>query len=400
MKKLYIISYYFAPLGRADGINRSYLVRYLSELGWNIEVISCLNPHGFMRNFQRDQSLLKIIPSDVRLHPVRSFCWGPAGDIAAILRLIPDPFLNWRRSAVEKGIDIVSSPGIIYAVAPPLINILVADEIAEVTGMPLVIDLRDNLFGIPEKTVSRLRGMAASTPFSLKEMLRHYGIDSRKGHVMYNGFPDDAVIQTLDKSDSPCKELKIVYAGLINLDQDPAILIRAIKLLEQRHPAAKGLIQTDFFGPKNYYTRWFLKPYLNEQFRFHGYVPFNEAVKKIASSDMAFSSLRGTRKSRGTDKSYCIPSKVYQYIATETPIFAAGPPGALADLIRTEGIGLFAPFSDIGKQADMLYSLLTQRDMLMPMRENIRKLKPKMAMRTQVSGLDRYLKAIYEEITS
>jgi len=398
MKKLYIISYYFAPLGRADGINRSYLVRYLSELGWNIEVISCANPHGFMRNFQKDQSLMKIIPSDVRLHPVQSFYWGPFGNIAAILRLIPDPFLNWRRPAVKKGRDIVSSPGIIYAVAPPLINILVADEIAKNTGMPLVIDLRDNLFGIPEKTIPQIQGMVASTPFSLKEMLRHYGIDSRKRHVMYNGFPDDAVIQTLDKSDFHRNELKIVYAGLINLDQDPAILIRAIKLLEKRHPDTKGLIQTDFFGPKNYYTRWFLKPYLDEQFRFHGYIPFNEVVKKIASSDMAFSSLRGTRKSRGTDKSYCIPSKVYQYIATETPIFAVGPPGALSDLIRNEGIGLFAPFSDIGEQADMLYSVLTQRDMLMPMRENIRKLKPKMAMRTQVSGLDQYLTTIYEDM--
>jgi len=393
-KRLYIISYYFAPLGRADGVNRSYLAKYLFEKDWNIDVIACGNPHGFIRNFQKDHSLLKIIPSDVRLHHVQSFYWGPLGGLASLLGLIPDPFLNWYGPAVKKGMNIVSSPGILYAVIPPLINVLVADKLARQTGFPLVLYFCDNAFDIPSEIIPRIKGISASTPFSLKEICRYYGTDPQKGHVMYNGFPEDASVQRAAPVFPHQKALKIVYTGLLNFDQDPAIIIRAIKFLEKSRPETRGLIETDFFGPRNYYTRLFLQQKLNEQFRFHGYVSFNEVVKKIADSDIAFTSLRGS------SKAYCIPSKVYQYIATETPIFAVGPPGALSDLIRNEGIGLFAPFSDIGKQADMLYSLLTQRDMLVPMRENIRKLKPKMAMRTQVEGLDRYLTAIQREIKS
>ena len=44
-RTLYLVSFYFAPLGRADGINRTHLARMLADLGWKVEVI-CAEPLG------------------------------------------------------------------------------------------------------------------------------------------------------------------------------------------------------------------------------------------------------------------------------------------------------------------------------------------------------------------
>jgi len=387
MKKLYLISYYFAPLGRADGINRSYLVKYLYELGWDIDVIACSNPHGFIRNFQSDPNLLDVIPSCVRLHHIRSPYWGPLGGIGSILRLLPDPFLNWYGPAVKNGMSNATSPGILCAVAPPLVNVLVANKIAERTGFPLVVDFRDNVFNVPSRIVKRGRGIVASTPFSLDELCDHYGIDPQNGHVMYNGFPEDAEIQTRSTIRTR-NDLRVVYAGLLNLDQDPVIIIRAIKLLEEMYPETKGLIQVDFFGPPNYYTKLFLQRKLNNQFRFHGYLPFSDIVSKIGSSDIGFASIRGAKKS------YCIPSKVYQYIAAETPVFAVGPKGALSDLVSDKDIGLFADYSDLKRQAEILHDFLSKGDLIVSMKNNLKKLKPEMSMRFQVGRLDTYLSSL------
>ena len=102
MKKLYLISYYFAPLGRADGVNRTYLVKYLAEAGWDIDVISCANPHGFIRSFQKDPSLLDVIPPQVKLHPIESNYWGPLGGIAELLGVIDDSVIKCRHSTIHR----------------------------------------------------------------------------------------------------------------------------------------------------------------------------------------------------------------------------------------------------------------------------------------------------------
>lgn len=385
MKKLYIVSYYFAPLGRADGINRTYLVKYLSELGWDIEVISCRNPHAFLRNFQEDWSLMKVLPSEVKLHRIRSTYWGPLGGIAALLRLIDDPFRNWFRPVLKRADAIFRQEGIVYAIVPPLINAAIAGKVAAERQMPLVIDFRDNVFDLPHEVVQNARAIIASTPYSLQEMQRHYHFKDDVGLTIYNGYP--VAHHSKNKSkEVPQDKLRIVFAGLLNLEQDPAMLARAVAHMEKVYPETRNKVSVDYYGPRNFYTRFFLPRYLSENICFRGYVPFKEVLDEIAHADLAYSSLVGEHNK------YRVPSKVFQYIAMETPILATGPDGALKNLLLQYGIGRYSSDKDIEAQAADIQYFLTDDQAHAGMVANIRKIKPQFAMRFQAERLSEYLK--------
>ena len=236
--KLFLISYYFAPLGRADGVNRTYLVKHLAELGWDIEVISCANPHALLRNFHRDESLLKILPSGVRHHRVRSTYWGPLGGVASLLGMADDPFGNWRWPVLRQARALFHVPGILYAVVPPVVNATIAWEIARDKKYPLVIDFRDNEFKIPPSVVNDAGTIIASTQQSLDEMRRFYRLGNDRGIEVQNGYPEDLRLLPVKQRGRP-GQLRIVYAGLLNLEQDPAVLARAVRFMERRYPETR-----------------------------------------------------------------------------------------------------------------------------------------------------------------
>lgn len=380
-KKLYLISYYFAPLGRADGINRSYLVKFLSDLEWKIDVISCANPHAFLRNFQKDNSLLNIFPVSVNLHPVKSFYWGPVGQIAALSGLAPDPFGNWVKPAISTAREIVKEHGIVYAVVPPVSNAKIASTIAKEKKLPLVIDFRDDVFNLSKEILHQANLIVASTPVSLQNMLSYYKLDPDKGIVVFNGYP----VERISSQHSTSSKLRIIYAGLLNIDQDPALLARAVRYMEKRYPHTKGKVQVNYYGPKNYYTQLFLRKYLTPNIRYHGYLPFAQILEKITQADLAYTSLRDERKA------YCIPSKVFQYISMEVPILATGPDGALKDFINQNQIGRFSNSDDLEAQAEDIYYLLSNPTALAQMKQNLQKIKPEFAMKSQVEILDKTL---------
>lgn len=383
MKKIYLISYYFAPLGRADGVNRTYLVKYLSEAGWNVTVVSCANPHGLIRNFQKDTSLLDVIPGQVKLHPIESNYWGPMGTIGELLGLTNDPFGNWIQPVLKKADQIINEPGFLYAVVPPVSNAKIAATLAQKYGFPLIIDFRDDVFNLDVQIVQQATAMIASTPLSLQRMQNFYKLPANKGITIYNGYA--TTYSQVEKNTSKDGKLKIVYTGLLNMDQDPIMLVRAIKRMQQKYPETKGRVLVDFYGPSNFYTKLFLRRYLSKNVRFHGYVPFKQALEAISQADLAYTSLKSS------SKVYCIPSKVFQYIAMETPILAVGPTGALQEFITTNQLGRFALVDDLDAQADNIYYFLRNQQAKTTVTETIKKIKPEFSMQQQVMRLSEYL---------
>lgn len=387
MKKLYLISYYFAPLGRADGVNRTYLVKYLAEAGWDVEVISCANPHGFIRSFQKDPSLLKVIPSTVKLHPIKSTYWGPIGGIAELLGIIDDSFSNWIRPVIRAADAIIQQPGFIYAVVPPVTNAKIAAHIARHKNLPLILDFRDDVFNLNPALVKQAVTVIASTQASLENMQKHYQLSATTGAVVYNGYAKDRPSVSPDAHQA-VDQLRIVYTGLLNLDQDPVMLAKAVKYMEQKYPETRGRVRVDYYGPKNYYTRLFLHKYLSDNIRFHGYVPFQTALAAIAQADLAYTSLKDD------GKVYCIPSKVFQYIAMETPILAVGPGGALQSFITEHHLGRYALRDDIDAQAEDVNFFLKNREAKQAIVETIRETKKQFSMQVQAQKLNDCLLAM------
>jgi glycosyltransferase involved in cell wall biosynthesis len=146
----------------------------------------------------------------------------------------------------------------------------------------------------------------------------------------------------------------------------------------------------DYYGPQNFYTRLFLRKYLSDNIRFRGYVPFQTALAAIAQADIAYTSL----KNEG--KAYCVPSKVFQYIAMETPILAVGPGGALKTFISQHQLGRYSSSDDIDAQAEDIYYFLQNHQAQQEIVDSIRKVKPQFAMQAQVHRLSKHLANLLE----
>ncbi|HRZ39467.1 MAG TPA: hypothetical protein P5246_00500, partial [Candidatus Omnitrophota bacterium] len=112
MCKLYLVSYYFAPLGRADGVNRTYLVKYLSEMGWDIDVVTGENYRSVVLNFQQDPALLNVLPGSINIQRFKSDQGWLMYDLKKTLNIRN----NLRRSWIQEAVDQAQfdKKGIVY----------------------------------------------------------------------------------------------------------------------------------------------------------------------------------------------------------------------------------------------------------------------------------------------
>jgi len=384
LRTLHLISYYFAPLGRADGVNRALLARGLARLGWRVEVVQCENPSAPLRSFQRDPSLLALLPDGVRRHPVRAWPWGPLGGLLQLARLAPDPFGNWTRPALRAARELVRhEPGWVVAIVPPVTNARVAFELARDAGLPLALDFRDNVLDLPVAWVQACRAVIASTPRSLADMLQRYRLPAACGRVVYNGF-DEA--RPASPARGRAQGLRVVYTGLLNLDQDPACLARALE--DHRRRGAPGpRVRVDYYGPENYYASWILRRHLSGDVRFHGYLPYADALAEVAAADLGLVTLRPA------GNAYRIPSKAIQYLGAGTPLLAVGPDGALRDLVEGERLGVFCPAGRPRALIEALEALAAEPQALEALRARVAAVRSRFTSAAQAQAFADHLDA-------
>ena len=390
-KKIYLISYYFAPLGRADGVNRTLLTKGLADQGWKIDVVSCANYKGTFLNFQEDESLLRLLGEHIALHRIENPQQSPFRELTAAVGMIPDAFKGWIKPAISTCKKIVQDFGVIYAVVPPVTNAVVAAYISQHNQLPLVIDFRDNVFNLSKDIAQKAHAIIASTPQSLTEMIQFYQINNQiRRLVAYNGFlenyGDVAFSQNENKKNN--QRIKIIYTGLLNYAQDPAILARCIKRLSKERIDIEQKLEIDYYGPENYYTKIFLKPFLSQITKFKGYVPFSHALLAISKADLGYTSLRYK------SKSYCIPSKVFQYINMGLPLIATGPDGALKELINNYRIGVFSEFGDLKKHGEIILNIIEEPHCIEEWKLNVEKIRYLFRLEEQLIKINELLESL------
>lgn len=380
-RRITLVSFYFAPLGRADGVNRAYLSRYLGDLGWDIDVICADHPRGLLRNYQQDTSLLDVLGARVTRHPVPYRFRGGIPELLHLARLQPDPFSHWVPDAVERAVEIAG--GIIYAVVPPVSNAAVAVEVARRRRLPLVLDFRDNVWNLPPAWVRSADAILASTDWSLRDMRRHYALDEKvAGLTYFNGFPDESA------SVADTTREGLIYAGLMNWEQHPFLVAPLLTAARRRAPRLADQLTANFYGPANYYTRLAWRGGIRKVARLRGYVPFSEIRRRFRASQFGLATLVSP------SKTYCVPSKVFQYVAAGLPIVAISDEGALAALVREHGIGLHATPAQVETLAPALLDLLENPSHLAATRARVVAASETFSLRRQVATVSQLLDRI------
>jgi len=166
-RRVLLIAYYFPPLG-LSGVQRvTKFAKFLPDFGWDVSVLT-VKPRSY---FAYDESLLTDLDRDeitvhrtASLDPTRFFGsrrigMPPEGRrrlVSGISQTLfqPDNKIGWFPFAVREGKRLLHehTHHVILASAPPYTAHLIGSKLSRETGLPLVLDYRDDWVDNPRHT--------------------------------------------------------------------------------------------------------------------------------------------------------------------------------------------------------------------------------------------------------
>lgn len=357
MKNVLFIVYYFPPMG-GSGVQRPLkFVKYLRDYGWN-PIILCPDPgayHTFDDSLNNELEQLNLevhrVGGNTPLHmagnksvKLPSFIENNLRKISAFFWL-PDNKKGWIKPGFEKALKIIEEKNIelIYSSAAPYSNLMLAADLKEKTGLPTVMDLRD------EWLESHL--IHYPTPWHRKKMseiekntLVHADVITVINQAYKDSFgarfPEkdiQVVTQGFDSADfeessDPKKstKLKILYSGLFYGQRTPENFLTAFKNLTDRKPEIKNLVELQFQGGLTEATLQLVSRLgLQNTIIDFGYVDHKTAVQNLIDADVLWLMVGHLKNAEKVTV-----GKMFEYFGAQKPILALIPDGDSRSLLN------------------------------------------------------------------
>lgn len=371
MKRVFIITYFFPPLGMA-GVQRTLkFIKYLPSCGWEPTVLTVKD----VDYFARDQTLLDEVADSVeviRTESVEPFRLtrlflprrpGVVSQAQFFMRrglfrylnqflFLPDSKVGWipaalgpaRQLFLERHFDLI------YSTAPPYSAHILASLLKLHTGLPLVIDFRDSWSDNPfasyptpahstlvryleRRTLRRADAVIAVDRAIAGLLARRLRQKERsKVRVVEQGYdPEDFAVMSAPRD----RRFTIVYTGTFIGDRTSRYLLTALA-----HLIAQGRIPRDdicvrFVGARAKSEEAVASRFgLGQVVEFIPYVPHRESVAHLVSADLLWLII-------GPDEGETIATgKIYEYLGARRPILASVPRGVAQQLVESTGAGI------------------------------------------------------------
>lgn len=368
MKNVLFILYYFPPMG-GSGVQRPFkFAKYLREFGWN-PIVLCPEPgayHTFDESLQKELQSLGLEVHRVEANtPFHRAGQSPRkvkvpGAIAKVLRwlstffYIPDNKKSWIEPGLEKALTLVKEKEIdaVFASGPPHSNLMLAQRLKEQTGLPTIMDLRDDwveshLVNYPtalhKKKMQQLEIDTLTKADALLTINDEIGrsIKSRvlkDVRVIGHGYdPEDFETAEEMATGSPQK-LKFLYSGTFYPESRPDSFLKAIHSLVDGTPKLKDKIELQFQGGLNS-GHWKLVNELGlaSMVLDFGYVNHDLAVKNLMNADVLWLNI-GQKK----NPEIISLGKTSEYFATKKPILGLVPEGSAKEMLLDYGKAFIA----------------------------------------------------------
>lgn len=429
-RRVLVIAYVFPPAGGAGVQRVTKFVKYLPECGWDCSVLTVANPSVPVL----DPSLCDEIPSETLIRLARTLEPGyalksafsassgtadsnaaasrPAGRTAPWKRWIksavraagnavlqPDAQILWRPDAVRQGLRLLKEVphDAIFVTAPPFSSLLTAAELSRRSGLPLVLDYRDE-WGISnscqenrqksrfshwlqqrmQRSVLRQADAVVATTRrsaqSLRELTREAGGAARIRHL-YNGFDaaDLAGLPVAESETLPGEPvLRLTYVGTLwNLTSIEPV-VAAMERVAQTAPQLASRLELVIAGRRTAEQDLILDRLngLPCRLRREGYVAHQTALQLMGTADellLLLSDLPGAER--------VMPAKTFEYLALKRPLLAVTPPGEVSELLADcPQANVFAPVDVKGLTQHLL--------------RRLEELKPECGHRAETSEFD------------
>ena len=377
-KRVLLVAYLFPPVGGAGVQRAAKFVKYLPEHGWTPSVLTVANPSVPLF----DESLVEDIPENTIIRHAKT--WEPgyalkkavsASDDQANQKpsrlkqalksaartvsnfvLQPDSQILWWRNAVREGMQLLKEVphDAIMVTAPPYSAFLVGATLSRRTGLPLILDYRDewdisNAYWenkqkepfsqwiqtrMQHKVVRAADALVATTQSSadsLSKIVQQAQSNATVSHI-YNGYdPADFVEPSPENQQSnPNNKFRVAYVGTLWNLTSVEPLVQAIEQLSEALPELAAHLELQFAGRRTGPQDAFLDrleqlpctvsrlPYLDH----------NGAVELMRSAD-SLCVLMSDVPHAGR----VVPAKIFEYMAARRPILSITPLGEVSNLL-------------------------------------------------------------------
>ncbi len=391
MRTVLMIAYFFPPLGGIATQRALKFARYLPESGWRPVILSVQgSPYPL-----RDPELMGQIPPDVpvfrarslesehlynlsrRLTPSRqkatrsnpsgrSSSTVPGRSLAARLEAwlcIPDGRVGWLPFAVPLGKQVLrgEKPSVIFSTSAPYTAHLIGKRLAEWSGLPWVLDLRDlwvnNHFHSPPTRVHRFLTerlesacvrradrVVCVTPVMTEEMRCRYADQPGSKFVtITNGFDADDFNSNL--APDP-RYFSIRHLGSLYGSRSAGPFLQGLVLALQREPKLKDCLQVEFIGAMDWVSHQSYEVFVSAHqlqawVSRHSFVPHHEAIQLMQQSQVQLLILGESEHIEGV-----YTGKLFEYLGAGRPILAIAPPSIAATLVAELEAGIVADPGD------------------------------------------------------
>lgn len=372
-RRVLLVSYHFPPVGGAGVQRPAKFAKYLPEYDWDVSVLQAANPSVPLL----DESLLEDLPADLVMVKARTLEPGyaaksrAAGDVAgqpswpkrlvrqaATMVLQPDAQVLWLPAARRAGLDLLARQphDAILATAPTYTNLVLGAMLARRTGLPLVLDYRDewdissayweNAPRDPisprvqqwmQRRVLRASRAIVATTAASTACIAARAADAGAHPIarcIYNGW-DPSDIRSVEGiapavPKDPTRH-RIVYAGTLWNLTSIAPVVQALLDLTADSPRLAERVELVVLGRKTPEQEQELARLADTVITLHtpAYVPHPVALATMRSADtllLLLSDVPGAER--------VAPAKLFEYLAMGQPMLAVTPDGETADLVR------------------------------------------------------------------
>lgn len=414
----------FAPVNTTGNYRALKFVKYLRQ--FNIEpIVVTLVAEQASQYFGAaiDEGLLQDVPEQTAIYrapckPPRKYWFNRAGNFLKVYFSIADDLRTRWMPGLEAMLDeiiVKHRPLAVFTSLPPFSSGKLGVYAARKYNLPLVLDMRDlwAFFGsTPLNSKLHFKAMlkqesaifeSASavlgvTPQMLSIISRsHPGLPQQKLHLIPNGFDFD--INGILPMHFPGgkQSITIGYIGSFYyypaqrssmmkpwwkkpphrmleyapekqdwLYRSPYFFLRSMNALFKAYPEYKNRIRIAFIGKIPGWLSGMIEEFeLQDNFQAYGFLPNSEAVKLAAAFDLM---LATSEKITGGEH-YCLPSKIFDYIALRKPVLAYVTPGIQRTFFEESGTGMICDPDDTDAVTAALHTLFTEGRTFTPAQE-------------------------------
>ena len=394
VKSVLVVTYYFPPSG-GSGVQRVLkFVKYLRDFGYEPTVLTV--KEGAYP--QHDEELVSEIPPGVAIHRTRSL--DPFGVYARLTGrsrkdavmvgtvrreggfieraaswvraniFLPDARVGWVPFAAREGIRLHRKQpfDVVFTSGPPHSVHLIGKKLKRRAGIPWVADFRDlwsdtNFYDeLPLTAAARRRDLSLErsvltqsdrvttvSPDWKEVLLGKSRRTENEISVVYNGF-DESDFSTYSGSVKQNPDVfTIAHVGSLYASRDPKALWAALKQLRQKGKLEH--LRVRLVGTVGQQVRESILYHgLEDVVEFVDYVSHSEAVHIMCEAAALLLVIEPFQNDAGM-----ITGKLYEYVASGSPVLAIGPPGGdAANLLDETNAGRLFASEDVQAISDFL----------------------------------------------